>query len=220
MPPLSLSGQVLIESLQALTIVGGVLGAVRRRSRWALGAAVGLSVQPHLALAGTPLRPRDLAAQPLIRAARRVGGLRHGLTIAWTRPDLRREVDALRPTYDDLLAGGTDRFLEPRRRDCPLCGSTDLRHRVGSPDLMTHKPGRFNLDRCRGLRDRVPEPATHGRGPATSTTGTSTTASAPTSSSCSSGSGPTPTPNGPRSSTRRWSPGDGSTSARATGTSR
>jgi len=48
-----------------------------------------------------------------------------------------------------MLEGGLDRFFEPRRRSCPLCGSEDLRVALRTGDLLQGKPGRFNLERCR-----------------------------------------------------------------------
>ncbi|MDH6128068.1 class I SAM-dependent methyltransferase [Kitasatospora sp. GP82] len=59
-----------------------------------------------------------------------------------------RRVAALRPAYRAELADGTDRFFEPRRTDCPWCGSTRLRVRLRTTDLLQHKPGRFVLDEC------------------------------------------------------------------------
>ncbi|WP_432135627.1 MULTISPECIES: class I SAM-dependent methyltransferase [unclassified Streptomyces] len=39
---------------------------------------------------------------------------------------------------------------EPRRDDCPWCGSTRLRTRLRTPDLRhRHRPGTFTLDECR-----------------------------------------------------------------------
>ncbi|MEY9962736.1 SAM-dependent methyltransferase [Streptacidiphilus sp. MAP12-16] len=57
-------------------------------------------------------------------------------------------IAALRPSYRADLAEGTDRFFEPRRTDCPWCGSTRLRIRLRTRDLLQHKPGRFVLDQC------------------------------------------------------------------------
>ncbi|MFD5145544.1 methyltransferase domain-containing protein [Streptomyces sp. NPDC058401] len=50
--------------------------------------------------------------------------------------------------YRADLAAGTDRFLEPRRPDCPWCGSGQLTVRVRVPDLLQGKPGRFTLEQC------------------------------------------------------------------------
>ncbi|MGW4617455.1 class I SAM-dependent methyltransferase [Streptomyces sp. NPDC004592] len=47
------------------------------------------------------------------------------------------------------LAPGTDRLQEPRRDDCPWCGSAQLRTRLRMPDLVQHKPGTFAVDECR-----------------------------------------------------------------------
>lgn len=38
---------------------------------------------------------------------------------------------------------------EPRRDDCPWCGSKRLRTRLRAPDLLHHKPGTFVVDECR-----------------------------------------------------------------------
>ncbi|MFF7633651.1 class I SAM-dependent methyltransferase [Kitasatospora sp. NPDC008050] len=59
-----------------------------------------------------------------------------------------RRVAALRPAYRADLADGTDRFFEPRRTDCPWCGSGRLRQRLHTTDLLQHKPGTFTLDEC------------------------------------------------------------------------
>ncbi|MFD4570735.1 class I SAM-dependent methyltransferase [Streptomyces sp. NPDC058417] len=58
-------------------------------------------------------------------------------------------IAALRPGYLADLAAGTDRFFEPRRTDCPWCGSDRLTTRLRTTDLLQHKPGRFVLDGCR-----------------------------------------------------------------------
>lgn len=53
-----------------------------------------------------------------------------------------------RAAYAAELARGTDRFHEPRREDCPWCGSTRLRTRLRTPDLVQRKPGTFVVDEC------------------------------------------------------------------------
>jgi SAM-dependent methyltransferase len=57
-------------------------------------------------------------------------------------------VETQRPVYEADLKGGVDRFFEPPRTSCPWCGSTRLRERLRTSDLLQHKPGRFRLDRC------------------------------------------------------------------------
>ncbi|MER6027801.1 class I SAM-dependent methyltransferase [Streptomyces sp. NPDC001851] len=42
-----------------------------------------------------------------------------------------------------------DPFLEPRRENCPWCGSARLRTRVRARDPLRHRPGRFAVDQCR-----------------------------------------------------------------------
>ncbi|MGH4012264.1 MAG: class I SAM-dependent methyltransferase [Pseudonocardiaceae bacterium] len=56
--------------------------------------------------------------------------------------------ESRRPYYQAELAGGVERFLEPRRDTCPWCGSTDLSVRLRSSDLVQRKPGRFTLEQC------------------------------------------------------------------------
>ncbi|MGG8409160.1 hypothetical protein ACM614_22460, partial [Streptomyces sp. 12297] len=53
-----------------------------------------------------------------------------------------------RAAYAAELAGGADRFLEPRRATCPWCDAPRLAVRVRMPDLLQGKPGRFTLEEC------------------------------------------------------------------------
>ncbi|WP_406478769.1 class I SAM-dependent methyltransferase [Streptomyces sp. NBC_01615] len=53
-----------------------------------------------------------------------------------------------RAAYAAELAQGTDRFHEPRREDCPWCGSKRLRTRLRTSDLVQRKPGTFVVDEC------------------------------------------------------------------------
>ncbi|MFI0167449.1 class I SAM-dependent methyltransferase [Streptomyces sp. NPDC017095] len=41
-----------------------------------------------------------------------------------------------------------DPFQEPRRADCPWCGSRALRTRLRAPDPLRHRAGTFVLDEC------------------------------------------------------------------------
>ncbi|WP_419995723.1 class I SAM-dependent methyltransferase [Streptomyces boninensis] len=54
-----------------------------------------------------------------------------------------------RPRYQAELAGGVERFLMPRREDCPWCGATRLRVKVRTRDFVQLKPGWFTLEECR-----------------------------------------------------------------------
>ena len=98
---------------------------------------------PPTARPGPPVGP-PLAARP-----RRPGPHPPG---RWRpEPDPRApDRAALRVAYTEELAGGLDRFFESRRPDCPLCGDTDLETRLVTVDLIQHKPGRFEVDRCVG----------------------------------------------------------------------
>ncbi|MEV6671011.1 methyltransferase domain-containing protein [Streptomyces sp. NPDC051162] len=60
-----------------------------------------------------------------------------------------QEVAQLRVGYQRELAHGTERFHGPRSTTCPWCGSSRLRTRLRTIDLMQHKPGTFVLDECR-----------------------------------------------------------------------
>jgi len=64
-------------------------------------------------------------------------------------PPAPQPADARRAECLGELAQGTDRFHEPRREDCPWCGSRRLRTRLRTPDLLEHRPGTFVVDECR-----------------------------------------------------------------------
>ncbi|MEW2574180.1 class I SAM-dependent methyltransferase [Streptomyces sp. NPDC047070] len=64
------------------------------------------------------------------------------------QPTAQQSVAQRRAVYLGELARGTDRFHEPRRPDCPWCGSARLRTRLRTPDLLQHKPGTFVVDEC------------------------------------------------------------------------
>jgi SAM-dependent methyltransferase len=117
-----------------------------------LAAAAAWCLQPLLALLGTPLEPSDLARRSALRWLLAAGDLTAAITSRWTSPsgEPASDPEAQRATYDALLAGGTERFFEPRRPDCPLCGGGDLCTEVRSVDLLQRKPGRFVLERCGG----------------------------------------------------------------------
>ncbi|MFI1797989.1 class I SAM-dependent methyltransferase [Streptomyces sp. NPDC020379] len=60
-----------------------------------------------------------------------------------------QEVAQLRVDYQRELADGTERFHGPKSTACPWCGSSRLRTRLRTVDLIQHKPGTFVLDQCR-----------------------------------------------------------------------
>ncbi|MFE6843511.1 methyltransferase domain-containing protein [Streptomyces sp. NPDC057686] len=142
-------GALAAAQLAGLAVLAG---AVLRQGRWGAAAAGLYWLQPYLALGGRagPLRPADLARATAARPVRSLGaGLRTAAAAARTghgAADTARAASAA--AYRAELAGGTDRFLEPRRRDCPWCGSRQLGVRVRVPDLLQGKPGRFALEQC------------------------------------------------------------------------
>ncbi|RFU39151.1 methyltransferase domain-containing protein [Actinomadura logoneensis] len=58
-------------------------------------------------------------------------------------------MDAARAYYAAEIDQGVERFLLPRRDDCPWCGSRSLVVHVRTGDMVQGKPGRFTLERCR-----------------------------------------------------------------------
>jgi SAM-dependent methyltransferase len=129
----------------------GLLGALVVLAAWPGARVAGLvavalfHLQPLLAVAGTPLRPRDLARFVLLRwpieLAQCLATLRAPHPVAPPQ-------DAARAAYAAQVAAGTDDLFEPRRGTCPLCGHTTLAGHLDTVDLLQHKPGRFHLDRC------------------------------------------------------------------------
>ncbi|MET7984001.1 MULTISPECIES: class I SAM-dependent methyltransferase [unclassified Streptomyces] len=63
-------------------------------------------------------------------------------------PHTPQQIAERRAAYSAELAQGTARFHEPRRSDCPWCGSKRLRTRLRAPDLRQRKPGTFVVDEC------------------------------------------------------------------------
>lgn len=114
-----------------------------------LAALAALHVQPLIVFLGTPLHPRDLWLAVLLRTPMDLWGWLRMFHSRLTGPDARQaQLDARRGHYANLMAKGTTRFHEPRRVDCPLCGSQDLKVRVRNIDLIQRKPGVFTLERC------------------------------------------------------------------------
>jgi len=62
----------------------------------------------------------------------------------------RREV--ARAWYRTEIERGVGRFVGPRSKECPWCGSRELGKHVIARDILQGKPGRFTLERCGGCR--------------------------------------------------------------------
>jgi len=119
-------------------LVGGIALAV-----WHL--------QPLVAIAGTPIRSRDLALTVVGRAPIEVYTLVATLLGRWHPPAPPDPIEVRRAEYVQLAApDAMAARWEPRRETCPICASRDLVVHIQVSDLLQHKPGRFTLERCRG----------------------------------------------------------------------
>jgi hypothetical protein len=118
---------------------------------WGLAAAIGYCLQPYLIFAGTALRPRGLHTAALLRLGHDPYVLVRTAAGRWrSAADEQRDAEKAEAAayYRAALAEGTARLLEPRRGDCPWCGSDRLTVLLRVPDLVMRKPGRFTLERC------------------------------------------------------------------------
>jgi SAM-dependent methyltransferase len=130
-----------------------VAGAVANPA-WGVGALAAFSLQPYLAFAGTPIKPRGLHRAALLRVVeeplrwvRTAFGDRGAVATAAAAAK-KDYIATARRRYAADIAAGVERYLEPRRNDCPWCGSTHLSRLMSMPDLHQGKPGTFTLERC------------------------------------------------------------------------
>ncbi|MCX5275109.1 class I SAM-dependent methyltransferase [Streptomyces virginiae] len=145
-------GALAAAQLGGMALLAGV--AVRQ-GRWGAAAAGLYWLQPSLVLGGrrSPLRPANLGRATAARPLRSLGaGLRTAAAAGRDTPSDGAVEAARAAAYREDLAAGIDRFLEPRRADCPWCGSDRLTVQVRVPDLLQGKPGRFTLERCEECR--------------------------------------------------------------------
>ena len=70
----------------------------------------------------------------------------------------REKIEALRPTYDALMADGIEGFFLPVMDTCPVCGEGTFGRRFTLPDFHQSKPGRFQLMQCQQCRSWVQNP--------------------------------------------------------------
>jgi SAM-dependent methyltransferase len=115
---------------------------------WGAVALAAWSAGPAIATAGTPLRPRDLPGHALRRIVDEPRFWLRTLLGRWRPPSDVDQIEPLRPVYAGLVAEGLDHHFEPRRDDCPWCGSTELSVRVSTGDRYQFKPGTFTLEEC------------------------------------------------------------------------
>jgi SAM-dependent methyltransferase len=118
---------------------------------WGALALAAFHLQPLLVFIGTPLRPADLALQPALRSFLALRNFVRTLQLREAKAKASSETSAAQQArYEASIAGGIARFFEPRRKDCPLCGSEALGVHLRTGDLFHHKPGEFVLERCGG----------------------------------------------------------------------
>jgi len=105
---------------------------------------------PLLMFGGTPVRPRDLGRVCALRLWYVPASIVRTLSAPRTRweNDLVARRETARAWYRTQIELGVDRFLSRPATECPWCGSTALRRRVVTRDVLAGKPGRFPLDRC------------------------------------------------------------------------
>ena len=132
--------------------LAALLRAAGTRRVGPLAALAAFHAVPALATAGTAATPRDARSLAALRSARSaidiVASMGSGLPVV-SRPD--PEVAAQRRSYlPDLAKARSGAYVEDRRDDCPICGSTDLELALEVDDVLQRKPGRFRMDRCGG----------------------------------------------------------------------
>ncbi len=135
--------------VQLLVFAGLIAGLILPETRlWGVVALGVFHLQPALALAGTPIRSRDLVWVVLFRLPYELYSWARTVTGRW-RPDEGPDpVEARRPMYSELLAGEPQRFFEERRETCPMCESEGLEIHLQTTDLLQQKPGKFVLEKC------------------------------------------------------------------------
>lgn len=118
----------------------------------AVGAALLVSyhLQPVIVFAGQRIVPRDLWLFAALRVPLEMWRWVETLACSQRPEPVANRIEERRPVYDELLADGLERFFEPRRSDCPLCGDARLSLHIELPDQFQFKPGRFRLERCAG----------------------------------------------------------------------
>ena len=127
--------------------LGLLVAAARTRRPGVLAAAAARLAQPALAVGGTAAEPRDMPGAVPVRLVASAAALPKALA-ARQRVVSTEDPEVAREEYEKLLADGIDRFFEPRRPDCPICGSEELSVRARCTDLMQNKPGEFFLEEC------------------------------------------------------------------------
>lgn len=133
-----------IPVLQWATIAAGVVLA----PPWGLAALAAYSAAPAIGLSASPVAPADLGRRVALRWLLEPVRWFKTVTGRWQPPPQPDPIESRREWYDQQLRLGLDRLFEPRREDCPICGSTQLTERLRTTDVLQYKPGEFVLDEC------------------------------------------------------------------------
>lgn len=127
-----------------------MLACVAAAWPYGLGVAGLYCALPYAVFTGTAVTPRDLhrvAASRLLHTPRSIWRTLRAPRTRWERR-LIAERERARTWYRAQIDQGVERFVGPRRDDCPWCGSDRLARHVVARDILQGKPGRFVLERC------------------------------------------------------------------------
>lgn len=138
---------------QTLALIPYALLVIEAFVSWplALACLAVYCLQPYLIFAGTALRPRGLHLAAIPRPLYEPYVWVRTAAGRWMSETDRKAAQVredARAYYDEELAKGVERFLEPRRETCLWCGSGELSVALRSQDLVYRKPGTFTLERC------------------------------------------------------------------------
>ncbi|GAA2414409.1 hypothetical protein GCM10010191_25480 [Actinomadura vinacea] len=138
------------------TLGGSMLGyvlvwlALAGNVTWGAFAVAAYCATPYVVFVKTPLTPRDLHRSVLLRLVQTPWNWWQTLRAPKTggQQERARQTAQAREYYRVELIGGTSRFFDVPRDDCPWCGGKSLDKHLTSRDVVQGKPGRFTLDRC------------------------------------------------------------------------
>jgi SAM-dependent methyltransferase len=139
--------------VQALLLLAALAGPFVAGTAGIIALAL-YHLQPLVVFGGTSMLPRDLFVNALVRAPLDLARIAQ---MGWAESSpapvegsVQAEVAQKRARYQELVSQGTAGFFEPRREDCPVCGSRTLEVKLSTIDVFQQKPGRFTIERCQG----------------------------------------------------------------------
>lgn len=150
----ALPADTAVTQTLALSIAGYllVLAGLFASPVWGLIPLAVYCLAPYLMFVGARMSPTDLHRAALFRPIEVPRAWWHLVRAPRSPWELRIALrnEESRDWYEAELAHGVDRFLQPRQKSCPWCGSGALRVHVRTWDIIQLKPGRFTLERCGG----------------------------------------------------------------------